>query len=656
MFFLILGILALPLLGILALAVSRPASSRLKSYAVISVLTSASVLVISCLLLKIVLNGPPLTFKIPLYGPFSPTFYVDILSALLVVLTALLWLAVSIYAPKYIVHESRITLFYFSTLATLFSVSGVFLSGDLFTMLLFFETITISSYFWVIHRWDKNAVKAGYFYLFFSIAGGLIISLGIVFMGAAVQTLPAIGRSVIPPDSAMFNRSIVLLIIGFGIKAGIAPLHLWLPRAHASAPTPGSALLSGILIKVGAYGVIRVLGFVGFCNGAGTIAGNLGTAISIMGGITMLVGVVAALLQSDAKRLLAYHSVSQMGYIILGLGIALYLGNQGGLALTGAIYHIINHALFKSALFLGMGILYLYTKKTDLYNLGSMIKRFPLLSAFMLLAALGIAGAPGLNGYISKTMIHHGLNIATEGSKIWPKVIEILFNVVGVGTAASFAKLYYLAFIKKASNAPEQVPSQIPSKKGSVLLYLPLGILLAAMLLIGLFPNLLLKIISSAAAALGARDASDLAAGFAFWNTRDIISIFVTLALGSLICWAGLKTGAFHRKAPAWLTIEGLAIFAYQGAGFAAGNVVSACRRIAELPVNLGKAVKAKLWSFFDALNGSKRFTIGKTTLIGISAAATLMVLALLVLTAGYAVANFKARLSQSFLTAFFGI
>ena len=125
-------------------------------------------------------------------------------------------------------------------------------------MLLFFELMTVTSYFWVVHRWDKEAIKAGYFYLFFSIIGGLLIALGIMLMSASVDVLPAIGSGrVIPNDPHKFALSILLLVAGFGIKAGMVPLHIWLPHAHSAAPTPGSALLSGLLIKVGAYGLIR---------------------------------------------------------------------------------------------------------------------------------------------------------------------------------------------------------------------------------------------------------------------------------------------------------------------------------------------------------------------------------------------------------------
>ena len=305
-------------------------------------------------------------------------------------------------------NEKRHTLFNISTIATLTAVLGVFLAADFLLFLLFFELMTLSSYFWVIHKWDKAAVKAGYYYLFFSITGGFLITLALALepklMSHFTQGINLSGTGL--------SLGTVLLIAGFGIKAGIVPLHLWLPHAHSVSPTPASALLSGLIIKVGAYGIIRTLSFFGFAPSSNLEW--LGPFIIVIGITTMLTGVAAALLQSNAKRLLAYHSVSQMGYIILGLGVAFYLGSTGELSLIGALYHIINHALFKVALFLGIGIIYYYTKQIDLYELGGLWRRFPILAFLMLLAVLGISGAPGLNGYISKTILHHGLNAAAE--------------------------------------------------------------------------------------------------------------------------------------------------------------------------------------------------------------------------------------------------
>ncbi len=373
----------------------------------------------------------------------------------------------------------------------------------------------------------------------------------------------------------------------------------------------------------------------------------------------MLTGVIAALLQSDAKRLLAYHSVSQMGYVILSIGIALYLGAAGGLSLAGAVYHMINHALFKSALFLGVGIIYYHHKETNLYKMGGLIKKMPLLAAFVFIAVLGITGTPGLNGYASKSIIHHGLNLALQREGPWLKIIEILFSAVGVGTAASFAKLFYLAFLKKAPTSTATLPSPVAlednkTKKSKlpVSLYLPLALLSAVMLFIGFAPKLFLeKLIAPASLAAGIPGADAAVQNFNFWAFPDLLSTAITLGLGILLCVAGFKTGLFHLKVPTWLTLEGLVYLVYSG-------TVSLLRKIRSGAKSLGGVLSnggRRFSSFVSAnLTLEKFYTLGKTSLVGISANVALLVFMLLLLFAGYAVVSVKTGTVFSGFLSFF--
>lgn len=611
----------IPLIGALVYFFTRDRSINIPA------ITSAILLVVGRLGLKSVFGGRPLTYMVPLSGPFAPTFHADPLSAIFVILASFLWFVVSIYAPEYMKHEGRAGSFELCSLLTLSAVLGVFLAGDLVTMLLFFELMTIASFFWVVHRWNKEAIRAGYFYLFFSIIGGLFLALGIVLMGAATDLPPAIGGGPVTPlEFPMFAWSIALFVAGFGIKAGMAPLHLWLPHAHSVAPTPGSALLSGLLIKVGAYGLIRVGEFAGWGMGLGNGVAWLGPGLTLLGACTMLVGVTAALLQSDAKRLLAYHSVSQMGYIILGLGIGLYLGSDGSLGLLGAIYHIVNHALFKATLFLGVGVIYIHTKETNLYNLGGLWRRFPVTAALMFLAVLGITGAPGLNGYASKTLLHHAVSLAAETGASWLVWVERLFLVVGVGTAASFTKLYYLIFLGK--------PTKIKvSADGSPRLQLAMGLLAAVMVGIGVrpeyFPNTLA---APAARVLGMGNSATALTGFSFWNGGDLTGMVITLILGVLVCWAGLKSGAFHWQPPIWLTLEGLgkltglgiAVLWRIGAGFYR-SLTTALRKT-------GRAMGSRLYLSFRRFDQSRSSAIAGLTLTGISADAAILIATLALL------------------------
>jgi len=622
---------AIPFLGALVLLF---AGKRIR-IANIPFIASLLVLILGGFELRNVLAGGSLTFRIPFSGPFVPVFQIDPMSAVFVMLTAFIWLAVSVYIPFYMQHDGKRRGFEISTLFVLAAVTGVFLAGDLLTMLLFFELMTIASYFWIVHEWNKEAIRAGYFYLFYSIVGGLLIALGIVLMGSAVNGLPSISAgpaSVINPR--VFAISIIIFVIGFGIKAGVVPFHLWLPHAHSIAPAPGSALLSGLLIKVGAYGLIRVGEFAGWGAESGTGVLWLGPVLAVAGICTMLTGVVAALLQSNAKRLLAYHSISQMGYIILGLGIGLYLGAEGSLGTAGAICHIVNHALFKSALFIGVGAVYVQTKEINLYKLGGIWRRLPVTAVLMLLAVFGITGVPGLNGYASKTMLHHAVSHAAETGKLWAVWAERLFLLVGVGTAASFSKLYYLMFLRK--------PAEVKvTKSKSVRPYLAMGILTAAMLVIGLAPAYVANnAIAPAVLELGVKKADFGMNNLLFWNSGDLISVFITLALGIFVCWIGLKSGIFHWHPPTWLTLEGLARLIFAGLSHLYRSVIGLGRYFVSFAGNAGKAIKTRMYPVLSRFDKSRSGTIGRVDLKGISADAAILIIVLIILIVWYTVSG----------------
>ena len=627
---LLIILMAIPLLGTLILLFTKDKPLK------IPFIFTLAVLILSTFGLKDVFKGIPLTYDIAMSGPFALSLKADALSGIFVILSAFLWFVVSIYSPKYMEYEGKAWTFQICTLLTLFAVLGIFLAGNLITMLLFFELMTITSYFWVIHRWNKEAVKAGYFYLFFSIVGGLLVALGIVMLGGATDVLPQVGSGMVTPlDPKLFGWSIAIMMAGFGIKAGMVPLHLWLPHAHSVAPTPGSALLSGLVIKVGAYGLIRVGQLAGFGVKLGAGVTWLGTALLILGTFTMLLGVFSALLQSDGKKLLAYHSISQMGYIILGLGVALYLGADGGFGLSGSIYHIINHALFKVALFLGVGIIYIHTGETNLYKLGGLWKRFPVTAILMLFAVLGITGAPGLNGYASKSLLHHGISMAAGTGAWWLVWVERLFLLVGVGTATSFAKLYYLIFLGK--------PTELKiSDEGSPKLQISMALLTVVMLVIGIRPEFLLNTaIVPATQVLGIEGISNTLAGLSFWKFRDIFDMIITLALGVVACWAGFKSGAFHWQPPAWLTIEGVVKILVKKTFAVVETVLDFYHSVMEKIKNKVSTLTSRLSLGFHKFDDSKSTTVLGFDLIGISADVAILILVFGVLIAWYTLMNF---------------
>lgn len=537
-------LILIPFLGALALTRFRD----LRGQSVVGIGVGAITLLASIMNFLALRGGEVLNWQLGSFGIFEPCFRLDGLTALFSLFTAFVWLASGIYMYTYMQHEERTLSFYVFYLITLGAVQGVFLAGNFLTLLVFFEIMTVTSFFWVIHRQDRESLRAGYFYLFLGIAAGLCLAGAIALLVASGTTIEIGMGAIMPTNKAMLGWAVFLLILGFGIKAGMVPVHIWLPMAHPVAPTPGSALLSGILIKAGAYGLIRTGQLVNW--GLADLVPWLGTFVVIVGVATMLLGVGLALLQSNAKRLLAYHSVSQMGYIILGIGTALVLKGQGGYGISGAIFHALNHALFKSALFLGVGIIFLGTGELNLYKLGGLWRRYPWTALCMLIAAFGITGTPGLNGFISKSLLHHGVSeVALSGNPVmvWA---ERFFNVVGVGTVASFVKLMGLTFLGKPKTTVPKGTGEDP------FLATAMGLLAIVMLIIGIQPQLLMDLfIKPAAISTGLVDLSHLG-HVDFFAASAIWDMIITLVIGAAFFGFGMKTNLFHYTPPQWLSVE----------------------------------------------------------------------------------------------------
>lgn len=323
-----------------------------------------------------------------------------------------------------------------------------------------------------------------------------------------------------------------------------------------------------------------------------------------------------------------------MGYIILGMGVAFYLGSKGGLGLSGSIYHIINHALFKVTLFLGVGVIYMHTGETDLYKLGGLWRRFPLTAILMLVAVLGITGAPGLNGYASKSLLHHGISEAAASGAWWLIWIERLFLVVGVGTAASFAKLYYLIFLGK--------PTELEVRDGkSPAMQISMALIAVVMLVIGIRPHLLLDTaIIPAVKGLGMIGISETLKEISFWNFKDIFDMIITLGLGVVVCWAGLKSGVFHWHPPTWLTIEGMAKLILSKALLAWKMILGLYESAGRSIKNAIKSISSRLNLGLNKFDQSKSSNILGVNFIGISADIAILILTLGILIIWYTLKN----------------
>jgi len=499
------------------------------------------------------------------------TFVVDSFGMLFALFTSFVWFASTLYASSYMQHEEKRNRYFTYNLAVLGANLGVVLAGDLITLYLFFEALGLLAYWLVVHTETPEALKASVKYLWMTVMGGFALIAGILIV-FGLGSDGSIGPVPIPEgQTALAWVAAILMIVGFGVKAGIVPLHIWLPDAHPVAPSPASALLSGIMIKAGAYGIFRIVTALfrppvmeDIPEMLWHFTTQLGFVVIWIGIATMFIGVVLALLQENAKRMLAYHSVSQMGFVIAGIGVAGYLAAHGAMGYAGGLYHIVNHALFKACLFLGIGAVYFRTHELNMYKLGGLWKKMPWTFAFTLIAACGITGVPLFNGFVSKTLIHHGLGEALEHAThaahaaqalvpAWHagalSVAEKIFVVTCGGTAASFIKLIFFVFLGK----PKQ---EFPGiKEAPPRMLVAMGVLAVPIIVLGLVPNLILQgVIAPGLHTWGLH--SDILDHFVLFNVENLMAVVIAFALGFAIVIVGVRYGLFHAHFPAWFSVD----------------------------------------------------------------------------------------------------
>jgi hydrogenase-4 component B len=558
--------LALLLLTIAAGPVVAKVGKRISEHArdVLLLLIYVASLLMIIAMFPQVRSGYPET-TIPGVLGYGLHFRVDMLSWIMLIVSSVLWFIVGLYARDYMPIEHHRDRFYIFFMLTYAGVLGTVMASDILTLFLFFELMTFASYLLVAHKETTDSIMAGSRYIFMGIAGGLTILLGIVLMqfhtshldfALLAQDLRAAG----PVQYAIAG----LLIMGFGLKAGMLPLHIWLPRAHPVAPTPASALLSGLLIKTGTYGILRVATsfFMPGFEVAGSrenplwaLSHNEGTILIWVGIATMAVGVFMALQQSDMKKMLAYHSISQMGYIIMGIGVASYLGYIGAMGFAGSVFHTMNHALFKSLLFLVVGVIYLNTGQTDMYKLGGLWRRMPVTALVCLVAALGITGMPGFNGFASKSILHHAIDEAWHYGHYSFRSAEMMFTVVSAGTVGSFIKFYYYIFLRKPTGKGELYVGKV----GSGTMQIAMSISALLIVLIGLFPDIVMNALIIPATRTFNYDpvfVDTYLEGMVFFNRQDLWNVLVVYLLGGLLFITGVRFGLFHLHLPRWLHLE----------------------------------------------------------------------------------------------------
>lgn len=392
----------IPLFIILPLAgafINSITGKRLKGSAeVIAIFTSLAVLLLAGLALYSVNKYGTLAYRVGIWKPpLGIAMVMDSFSVFMLSIVSIVAFLIMVYSVNYMERYTAKWHFYTLFLLMIAGMNGVIITGDIFNLFVFLEIASVASYALVAFGTGKEELEAAFKYLVMSAIGSLFVLLGIALLYSYTSTLNMADISVQLMTKGMGKLVIlvsVLFIMGFGLKAALVPFHAWLPDAHPSAPAPISAMLSGVLIKtLGIYTMIRII-----YNVLGINAGMTGILL-FMGTLAMFTGALLAMGQWDLKRLLAYSSISQVGYIIFGIGLGTPLG------IMGALFHLFNHSMFKPLLFLNAGSIDYALGTRDIRLMGGLKQKMPVTAATSLVGSMAIAGVPPFNGFFSKLII-----------------------------------------------------------------------------------------------------------------------------------------------------------------------------------------------------------------------------------------------------------
>ncbi|PTE06910.1 hydrogenase 4 subunit B [Mesorhizobium helmanticense] len=456
------GVAALLGTAMLAIAVSRRDSATQLVYGLILGIAALVFLAVSSHLV-----GDPAgvsAVTLPLGLPWiGAHFRLDALSAFFLVVVNLGGAFASLYGLGYGRHESaphRVLPFFPAFLA---GMNLVVLADDAFTFLLSWEFMSLASWALVMaHHREPDNTRAGYIYLVMASFGtlALLLAFGLLAGPAGTYTFDAMRAA--EPTRFVAAAVLALMLLGAGSKAGLVPLHVWLPLAHPAAPSHVSALMSGVMTKVAIYGFIRVI-----FDLLGEPAWWSGVVVLFLGGLTAVLGILHALMEKDLKRLLAYSTIENIGVIFVSLGLALAfkanaMPSAAALALTAALFHVLNHSFFKSLLFFGAGAVLTATGERNMEKLGGLIHRMPLTSFVFLVGCVSISALPPFNGFVSEWLAFQAIlqspDLPQWGLKVMVPAVGGLLALSAALAAACFVKAFGITFLgRPRSAAMEQV-------------------------------------------------------------------------------------------------------------------------------------------------------------------------------------------------------
>ena len=424
----------------------------------------ANLVTISLLVFAVASIGKTEVYEIGKWSiPLGINLVLDGLSSLLLLAINVVAAAAMLFSARYMEQYTAKTKYLSLFLLMVAGMNGVVLSGDIFNLFVFLEIASLASYALVGFGCDHEELEASFKYMVLGSIASVFILFGIALIYGNTGTLNLAFISKAIKDSGLnagLTFALAMFMAGFGLKAALVPFHAWLPDAHPSAPAPISAMLSGVLIKaLGVYSLARII-----FNVFG-VSVPVGWILITLGVLSMVVGVFLAVGQWDFKRLLAYHSISQMGYVILGLGIgALILANNGkvewaAMAILGGMFHLVNHSVFKSLLFLTSGSVEMSTGTRQLKELGGLAEKLPFTRATCTVASASIAGIPPFNGFWSKMIL---VIASVQAGFIGLAAVTVVVSLV---TLISFLKIQRYVFL---GELPENL-RQTKENKGFML-------------------------------------------------------------------------------------------------------------------------------------------------------------------------------------------
>lgn len=434
---------------------------------VISGVTAIGMLVISIYLAIYVYQNGITTLELGNWSaPFGIVLVADMFATMMLVLSSIVGVVCLFFAYQTISSEREKYYFYPFYFFLLTGVNGAFLTGDLFNLFVFFEVMLISSYILIVMGGTKYQLRESMKYVVINVFASALFIIAIAYIYAVTGTLNMahIAERVAELEqTGVLNVIAVLLFIVFAMKGALFPLYFWLPRSYYGPPAAIAALFGGLLTKVGIYAIIRSFTLIFIHDPAFTHKGIIAT----IAGLTMFFGVLGAVSQFDFKRILSYHIISQVGYMVMGLGI------YTRLAIAGAIFYIAHHIIVKTALFLFAGATQRITGTTDLKQMGGLLKTHPYLAWMFLIAALSLAGIPPLSGFFSK------FPLILSGFEEGQYILSGVALLVGLLTLLSMIKIFHYAFWGEPKHTEEQ--ANVPIGK----LLLPIVPLVAFTIILG---------------------------------------------------------------------------------------------------------------------------------------------------------------------------